>query len=181
MYIFTSVWWLQLHPLPWCTYLPLFGGCNFVHYPDAHVYLCLVVATSSTTLMHMFTSLWWLQLRPLSRCTYLPLFGRCKFVHYPDAHTYRQIIWIQSAGGAKYFDCTHAKTLSPITQTSVIDMTLNCIWLLGSSPEDLGNVEYPLLSLLPGLPWVVVHVSIQFLGQTELFNHSQYLKPLNCV
>ena len=29
---------------------------------------------------------------------------------------------------------------------NILDMTLNCIWCRGSSPEYLGNVEYPFIA-----------------------------------
>ena len=63
-------------------------------------------------------------------------------------------------------------------------MTLSCIWWWGSS-SDLGNVEYPLLSLLQGSLWpeMEVPVRVPSMNQIHLFKiisiGLKYMKPYN--
>ena len=53
--------------------------------------------------------------------------------------------------------------------TSVLDMTLNCIWWWGSSPETLENIEYLVNPLTPRYPLTrtVVPVRVVSKGQRE--------------
>ena len=56
-------------------------------------------------------------------------------------------------------------------------------WWWDSSSGALGMWSSTLLLLLPGLLWpgTVVPVKVPSMGQIELFNHLQYLKPFKCV
>ena len=59
------------------------------------------------------------------------------------------------------------------TSTSVLDMTLNCIWWWGFSPGKLGNIEYPFTAIFSGSlrPGVIVSDRVSSMGQIELFHH----------
>ena len=86
---------------------------------------------------------------------------------------------------------------SPVT--SVLGMTLNCIWWWGSITGDLGNVKYPLTAITPRSTFTsscstclcliygstICLILLQYL-KTYILNEIasfrlQYLKPFNCV
>ena len=52
------------------------------------------------------------------------------------------------AGAVEYTDGTSVEE-EDLGPTSILGMTLNCIWWRGSSHETLGNVEYLFIAIAP--------------------------------
>ena len=76
--------------------------------------------------------------------------------------------------------CTDCKSAEGYPTSCVLGMTLSHL----SGVLELCRMwSTSSLQLLPGPLWprVVVPVRVTSIGQIELFNHSQYLKPFNCV
>ena len=93
-----------------------------------------------------------------------------------------------SAEAVEYADCTSAEGY-PSPPTSVLDITLNCIWWWNSSLETWENVKYFFISMIPSPPWaeLVVPVRVPSRGSMKLFNYLlrtiiiSYLEPYSCV
>ena len=61
----------------------------------------------------------------------------------------------------------------PSPKRCFLGMTSNWMWWWGSSSKALGNVEYLLIAITPGLllPRLVVSVRVAFMGQIDLFEN----------
>ena len=114
--------------------------------------------------------------------------GACRWTHrYSYCHYFLLFVSNPVGWACKIRQLDLYRGLWPPTPTSVLDMTLNCTWLGGSSPGAFRNVGYPSLPLLQGLlcPRVVVPDRVISTGQIKLFDHLTVWKQipdvkLNC-
>ena len=60
----------------------------------------------------------------------------------------------QLAGTVQYTDCIFADGYELRALMSVLGMTLNCIWWLGSSTGNLGNLEYCFIAITSRSPLI---------------------------
>ena len=81
---------------------------------------------------------------------------------------YFRIFWRIAllTGAVKYYDCTSAAGVRPTPPTSVLNMTLNCIWWWRSIPRALENVY--IIIILSFVDWLVGWLGGWVLWQSNL-------------